>query len=436
MIFVEILAILILTMVNGMLAMSEIALVSSRKSRLEQLARLGSNGARSALTLIEDPGRFLSTVQVGITLVAIIAGAFGGATLGNRLGAWLNTFLFIAPYGYALGIGGTVLGITYLSVILGEIVPKRIALAEPERIASVTAGPMLGLSMVAAPIVWALHVSTESVLRVLGLSGTRESSITEDEVKSLIAEGTLAGVFVPQEKEMIEGVLRLADRPVGVIMTIRSKIIWVDLKSDLKTILDTVASNRFSRLLVCEGTVDHPVGFIHTKDLLPMAERRADFSLTTLMTPLLFVPDSTSVLKLLNRFKRERLHVAVVVDEYGTVEGLVTLTDVIEAIAGDLPERGDEAEHQIVQRDDGSWLVDGTVPTDEVEARTGISMGEGVKVMAGFMLAHLGRIPKASDSFRHGNARFEVMDMDGIRIDKILIEIGNTQTEEGRVEGV
>jgi putative hemolysin len=330
----------------------------------------------------------------------------------------------ISPYGSYIGIGITVVGITYLSLIIGELVPKRIALAQPERVASLVAGPMRVLSLVAAPAVWVLHVSTERVLRLLGLTGTRETTVTEDEVKSLIAEGTQAGIFVPQEQEMIEGVLRLADRSVRLIMTPRTRIVWVDVKSDRNTIMDTVKAHRFSRLLVCDGTVDHPVGFIHTKNLLPETLSCEEVNVSELVTPMLYVPDRTTVLNLLNRFKKEKVHIAVVVDEYGTTEGLVTLTDVIEAIAGDLPERGEDDGPQIVQRDDGSWLADGTVPTDQVETITGIDMGENVEMLAGFMLEHLGRIPKAGASFMHGNARFEVVDMDNNRIDKVLIEVG------------
>ncbi|RJQ62472.1 MAG: HlyC/CorC family transporter [Desulfobacteraceae bacterium] len=428
MLYFEMLAIILLILLNGFLAMSELAVVSSRKSRLEHLANRGSHGARAALRLIDDPSRFLSTVQIGITLVGIIAGAFSGVTLGQRLGGWLNTFPAISPHGNAIGIGITVLGITYLSLILGELVPKRVALAQPERIASLAARPMRGLSLIAAPVVWVLHVSSDRVLHALGASGARETSVTEDEVKSLIAEGTQAGVFVPQEKEMIEGVLRLADRPVRVIMTPRSRIVWIDAKSDRSTILDLIHSHRFSRLLVCNGTVDHPVGFVHTKDLLPEALRCADIALANLITPLLYVPEGTPVLRLLNRFKKEKVHIAVVVNEYGTTEGLVTLTDVIEAIAGELPERGEE-EPRIVQRDDRSWLVDGTVPTDEVEAITGIRMGDDVEMVAGFVLDNLRRIPEVGASFTHGDLRFEVVDMDGNRIDKVLIEIHRSQVE-------
>ncbi len=422
MLYLEIFAVFFLALINGLLAMSELAVVTSRRSRLEHLARQGSRGARAALRLLDDPGRFLSTVQIGITLVGIVAGAFGGATLGRRLGAWLDSFPWISPYGNSLGIGVTVVAITYLSLIVGELVPKRIALARPERIASLAAGPMRVLSLVAAPAVWALHVSTERVLRVLGLTHTRETTVTEDEVKSLIAEGTQAGIFVPQEQEMIEGVLRLADRSVRIVMTPRAKIVWADVKSDRNAIIEMVQSHRFSRLLVCDGTIDKPVGFIHTKHLLPEALACKDISLANLTTPLLFVPDRATLLKLLSRFKKEKVHLAVVVDEYGATEGLVTLTDVIEAIAGDLPERGEEHGPEIVRRDDGSWLADGTVPTDEVENVTGIRMGKEVEMLAGFALGRLGRIPRAGESFAYGNARFEIVDMDGNRIDKLLVE--------------
>lgn len=422
MLSLEVLAVVLLTVMNGVLAMSELAVVSSRRSRLEMLANQGNHGARAALRLIDDPSRFLSTVQIGITLVGIVAGAISGATFGQRLGGWLDSFPAIAPYGSAAGIAVTVVGITFLSLILGELVPKRVALAQPERIACLVAGPMRWLSLAAAPVVWVLHISTEALLRALGLSGVRDATVTEDEVKSLIAEGTRAGVFVPQEREMIEGVLRLADRPVRVIMTPRSEIVWVDAAADRGAILEMAESQRFSRFLVCDGAVDQPIGVVNAKDLLPETLRSGDVSLAAVMVPPLFVPDGTPVLRLLNQFKKEKQHIAVVVDEYGAVEGLVTLTDVIEAIAGDLPEHGEELEVRIVQREDGSWLVDGTAPTDEVAAVTGIDFGREVRMLAGFVLDQLGRIPRAGMSFHYGDARFEVVDMDGNRIDMVLIE--------------
>jgi len=429
MIYLEIFAIILLTLLNGLLAMSELAIVSSRKSRLENLANQGSKGARAALQLIGDPSRFLSTVQIGITLIGIIAGAFSGATLGIRLGIWLDTYPLISPYGNVLGIGITVVCITYLSVIIGELVPKRIAFAQPEQIASIVARPMQGLSVLFSPAVWLLYVSTEGILRVLGLSADRETIVTEAEVKSLITEGIKTGVFIQQEKEMIDGVLRLADRPVRIIMTPRSKIIWADSKADRNTILNIVESNHLSRLFICDGTLDQPVGVVNTKDLLPEAMRCTDIKLADLITPLLYIPDRTPILTLLNRFKKEKVHIAAVIDEYGITKGLVTLTDVIEGITGDLPEQGENIEPRIVKITDGSWLVDGMLPTDELETVTGINTGKNVKMLAGFLLEYLGHIPEVGESFDYGNVRFEVVDMDGNRIDKVLIQINQSHSQ-------
>ena len=421
MLFVEVLAVLILTLVNGFFAMSEFAVISSRRGRLDILARKGSAGARAALKLADNPSRFLSTVQIGITLVGIFAGAFSGATLGRRLGEWLDSFSVISPYGNAIGIGVTVVAITYISLILGELVPKRIALAKPERIASVVARPMRGLSIVASPAVWLLNVSTEGVLHLFRISGKRDTAVTEEEVKSLVAEGTKTGIFAPQEKEMIEGVLRLADRPVRVIMTPRSHVVWVDSEARWNSILNVVESNRFSRFLVCDGTIDNPLGYVHSKDILPEALRGTELDIETLMKPLLCIPEHVSVLDLLNRFKSERTHLAVVIDEHGATDGIATIADVLEAIAGDMPEVDEEAGPQILKRDDGSWLVDGMMLTDEVEAVTDIQMGAEVMTVAGFVLCHLGHIPEPGTSIAYGNARFEIVDMDGNRIDKVLI---------------
>ena len=422
MVYFEIIVIIFLTMLNGLLAMSELAIVSSRKSRLEQMIKDGDKGARSALQLLGNPSRFLSTVQIGITLIGLSAGAFSGATIGHRLGLWLDSFPVISPYGDILGIGITVIVITYLSVIIGELVPKRIAFAQPERIAAFIAGPMQVLSLIFTPAVWLLHVSTEGVLRVFHMSANRETSITEDEVKSLITEGTRAGVFAPQEKEMIDGVLRLADRPVRAIMTPHSRIIWLDSQSDRDTILKILETNRFSRVLVCDGTLDKPIGVVNAKDLLPKAMTCADINLADLITPLLYVPENTSILILLNQFKKEKVHVAAVIDEYGMTKGLVTLTDVIEAVAGDLPELGEDMTPEITQRNDGPWLIDGMLPTDELESITGVSVGKSMKILAGFVMEQLGHIPAAGESFIYGSYRFEVVDMDGNRIDKVLIQ--------------
>jgi putative hemolysin len=426
MLYLDILFILLLTLINGLLAMSELAVVSSRRTRLVHMAGEGSRGARMALRLIGDPGRFLSTVQIGITLVGILAGAVSGATIAERLGAWLDTLPSVAPNGDAIAIGLLVLCITYLSLIVGELVPKRIAMNNPERVASAVARPMNLLSRIAAPAVWLLKASTEAVLHALGLNEPKESTVTEEEVKSLIAEGTQAGIFVPQEREMIEGVLRLADRPVRAIMTPRTEIYWLDADADHEATMRKLEETRFSRLLVCKGSVDHAVGVVHTKDLLPRTLRGEAVKVDEAMVPPLAVSETTPVLRLLDLFRRGGVHMAVILDEYGITQGVATPTDILEAIAGDLSEQGDEAEPPMVQREDGSWLVDGSLPIDEFEDRLGLrdlAKTGAFHTVAGFVLHHLGRLPGTGETFDYKGARFEVVDMDGRRIDKILVTL-------------
>jgi putative hemolysin len=423
MLYLEIFIVFLLTVINGLLAMSELAVVSSRKARLDHMAGSGNRGARLALRLIEDPGRFLSTVQIGITLVGIFAGAFSGATLATRLGDWLNSFPFIAPHGEEAGVVIVVIGITYLSLIVGELVPKRIAMSNPERVAATIAGPMQLLSRLAAPAVWLLKYSTELILRALGLADSRGSAVTEEEVKSLIAEGAQSGIFMPQEHRMLEGVMRMADRSVRAIMTPRTDIVWIDVNAALPDALKTIEESNFSRLLVCENSIDQAIGVIHAKNLVAAALRGEQVSLRDRMINVSAVSDRSTILKVLDHFRREKLHIAVVVDEYGTTEGIVTITDVLESIAGDLPEYGEEVEIDMVRRKDGSWLIDGMMPIDEFEDRTGmrgLQNGGEFHTLAGFVLQHLGHLPKPGEGFVFRDARFEVIDMDGRRIDKIL----------------
>jgi len=423
MVYLEILTILVLTLINGVLAMSELALVSSREARLQQMAQSGSGGAKVALALAKDPSRLLSTVQIGITLVGILAGAVGGATLGHRLGAWLDGFEAINPHGYSVGITLTVVAITYLSLIIGELVPKRVALAHPEAVASAVARPMRALASFSAPAVWLLQHSSDAVLRVLGLAGERDNSVSEDEIRSMVAEGTKSGIFHEDERQLIDGVLRLADTPVRVVMTPRAKIVSIDIGASRQEIMDMLSGNKYSRILVCDKNVDRPVGFIHTKVLLKATLNCGEIELSKLLTPLLFVPDRTAVLALLGRFKAEKIHMAVVVDEYGTTKGLVTLTDVVEAVAGDMPESGEEEVPYMVQRADGSWLVDATTPTDLLESVVGVRMEDEVTNVAAFILERLGRIPTVGTVFDYENGRFEIVDMDGNRIDKVLVTL-------------
>jgi putative hemolysin len=422
--FWEALIVLLLIVLNGVLAMSELAIVSSRRTRLEHLAARGNRGAKAALRLIAHPARFLATVQVGITLIGIVAGAFGGAALAEPLGAWLDTLPGVAPNGEPIAIAAVVAVITYLSLIIGELVPKRVALRAPERVAVRIARPMLLLSQIAGPAVWLLGASTDLVLRLIGLKGGREEAVTEEEVRSLITEGTRAGVFAPQEKKMIEGVLRLADRTVRATMTPRASVIWLDVADPPEMLRDKIRSASHTRLLVCRGDLDDLVGVVSTRDLADRALGGEKLDLEQAAVKPLIVHESLPVLRLLDMFRAAPVNFAVVVDEYGSVEGVVGATDILKAIAGAVPKRGAEDEVDAVRRADGSWLIDGMMPVDEFEDRLGLRGLKGTgdfDTIAGFALWQLGRLPRAGDDFHWRGWRFEVVDMDGRRIDKLLI---------------
>jgi putative hemolysin len=420
----EIAIVVALTLLNGVFSMSELAVVSSRKARLQHMADNGNRGARTALRLIDDPSRFLSTVQIGITMVGVVAGAYGGATLGERFGAWLDTVPGLAGYGRAIGVTTVLVAITYLSIVLGELIPKRIALRNPERVASLVARPMRTLSRIVAPMVWLLGASTDVALRLLGLHGEREATVTEEEVRSMITEGTQAGVFVPEEKAMIDGVLRLADRTVRTIMTPRPDVVWLDLNDPQELLLNAIKTGGHSRYPVCRGALDEIVGIVHTRDLLAAAVQGRPFDLEAQAVTPLIVHDGTPILKLLDLMKTSGHHMAMLVDEYGSLEGLATITDIVETIAGDLPEAGRQAEVAAVRREDGSWLIEGSMPVDAFEDTVGLRglRGDGdFHTVAGFVLNRLGHVPEAGDAFEHDGVRFEVVDMDGRRIDKILV---------------
>jgi putative hemolysin len=424
MLAIEIATLVLLTLLNGVFAMSELALVSSRKARLQSMAERGNRGARMALRLIDDPSRLLSTVQIGITLVGVVAGAFGGATLGQRFGSWLQTFPILASYGHVIGVGSVLVAITYLSIVLGELIPKRIALRNPERVATLVAVPMRMLARITAPFVWLLGTSTDALLRLLGLHGERDATVTEEEVRSLITEGTQAGVFAPEEKEMIDGVLRLADRPVRSIMTPRPDVVWLDTEDPRDAVLAEIRAGSHSRYPVCRGELDELVGVVHTRDLFEAVARGGPLDLAASAARPLVVHDRTPILKLLDLMKKTGLHLAVVVDEYGSIEGVATITDILETIAGDLPEFGEPPERAAIRRDDGSWLVEGWMPVDEFEDLLhlqGVRGAGDFQTIAGFMLHRLGRVPSPGDGFEHEGTRYEVVDMDGRRIDKILV---------------
>lgn len=423
MILWQLLVIALLLLLNGFFAMSELAIVSARRVRLKQMAKAGSRGAAAALRLMDDPVKFLSTVQVGITMVGIVAGAYSGATLADPLAHYLQNIPFIGDHARTVALGTVVVAVTYFSLVIGELVPKRIALNHAEAIAVAVAPFMRVLASAGAPIVWFLRASTQAVMALFRLKPAAESVVTEEEVKALIAEGASAGVFHPQEREMIEGVLRIGDRSVRSIMVPRQAVVWLDVGESPEEVFATIAESGHSRYPVARGDIEQVIGVAHTKDLLEQLHRHGTIDVAAVAVEPPFVVDRMPVLRLLERFKSSPVHMAMVVDEHGSFEGVVTPTDILTAIAGDLPQSEEEGEPQAVQRDDGSWLVDGLMPVDDVERTLGIrGMSEegDFNTIAGFVLHQLGRLPVAGEHFDWRGWRFEVVDLDGRRIDKIL----------------
>lgn len=432
MVSLELAAVLFLILLNGFFAMSELAVVSARKIRLQQMAEEGRHGATMALSLQEEPSRFLSTVQIGITLIGVINGAVGGATIAGRLGPVLDEIPMLTGYGQELAFALVVIIITFLSLIIGELVPKRIALNNAEAIATFAAPVMKMLSRITAPFVWLLGASTEAMLKLLRVPERAEQTVTEEEVKSLIAEGTASGVFNADEKRMIEGVMRLADRTVRSIMTPRPEVMWLDVADTAENIKRDIRESGHSRMPVCRGTLDDVVGIVHTKDILHKLLEDAPFDLHPVVRDALIVHDGMEVMRLLELFKQSGEQMAVVVDEYGSVEGITTLTDMLEGIAGELPDIDDD-DADIVRRADGSLLIDGMMAVEEVEAHLGLkSLRDeegGYHTLAGFLLFKFGHIPAAGELVDHDGYRFEVVDMDGRRIDKVLVTATNVEEE-------
>lgn len=437
---VEILVILLLLVANGVFAMSEIAVVSARKARLQQMANQGDTKARAALGLAESPNRFLSTVQIGITLVGIFAGAFGGATLSRSLSGYLNRFPFLSPYSHAIAFTVVVLGITYLSLVIGELVPKRLALNSPEKIAAAVAGPMQLLAAIASPVVHLLSTSTELVLKLFGVeSSSSEPLVTEEEIKVLIQQGTEAGMFEVAEQDMVERVFRLGDQPVSALMTPRPDIVWLDLNDPMEENRRKMATISHNRFPVCQDELDNVLGVMQVNDVLAQSIAGKALNLAESLRQPLFVPETTQALKVLELFKQSGTHIALAVDEYGVIQGLVTLTDILEAIVGDLPSI-ESHESSAVQREDGSWLLDGMLSVEKFKELFGIKELPGeqqsnYQTLGGFVITYLGRIPAAADHFEWGGFRFEVMDMDGNRVDKMLVMPKPSTRHEPRPTG-
>lgn len=425
-ILLEITIILGLLLANGVFAMAEISLVSARKARLKKMADDGSGSAAKALALAQEPDRFLSTVQIGITLVGILAGAFGGATLSQKLAALIANAPALAPYANVIAMALVVGAITYGSLIIGELVPKRIGLNNPEKKAVLVAGPMNTLSRVVAPFVWFLTISTDFVLKVLGLGKEKEAPPSEEEVSHLIEQGAAAGVFHKAERAMVEGVLRLDETPVTEIMTRRSKIVFLNVADSDEVNWRKIVASGHSQFPVYEGTRDQVIGMVSVKALWANAAAGLQSRLRDHVIKPLLVPRGVSVVQLLETFKKTGKHIALVTDEYGGVQGIVSLIDVMEAIVGDLPERGGASLPGATERADGSWLVDGAMDVDDFRKRFSLPKlpGEGdgdFETLGGFVLDRFGHIPAAGESFEWNGWRFEVVDMDRHRVDKVLL---------------
>jgi len=442
----QLVLILLLILINGVFAMYELAMVSSRRVRLQQRAEDGDKAAKAALELIKHPNRLLSTVQVGITLVGIFSGALGGATLAEHLAPQIKKIPLLAPYSEGLALVLVVLTITYLSLVVGELIPKRLALSAPENIAAALAIPMSGLSRLTAPIVWLLSVSTDLGVRLLGVKPTTEQPITEEEIKLLIDQGTQVGVFEEAEQDIVQSVFRLGDRRVDQIMTPHTEIVWLDLDDPVEKNIQKALDTRFTRFPVGQGSLDNVQGILLSKDLFVERMKGNEIDLKSMLHAPLYVPESMPALSALEEIRNSGLLIALVVDEFGGILGMVTLLDILKAIVGEIPRQGSEQEQLIVQRADGSWLVDGLTQVDELKEILDMdSLPEearvGYQTLGGLMMSRLGNIPTVGQYFDWEDFRFEVVDMDGGRVDKVMItpaellrDEPKAQSEDGKKE--
>jgi putative hemolysin len=421
MIYIEIAIVAVLTVINGVLAMAELAVVSSRRARLQALVDREVSGSRRALALASDPGKFLSTVQIGITLVGVLSGAFSGATLGLRLAEFLSSLGMSARVADGVGVGLVVAVITYASLIIGELVPKQIALRNPENIAVKISPAMTVLARLASPLVWLLDASGRAVLKVLGYHAQPERRVTDEEIRTLIAEAETAGVIEPGERQMIAGIMRLGDRPVRAIMTPRTDVDMIDLSRTPEEILRAVVASIHSRLPAHDGAPDTIIGVLQVRDLVEgcLAD---DVNIREHVRPAPMVPDTADALDVLEIIKSSSVHMALVHDEYGHFEGIVTNADMLETIAGQFRTEEGPVEPEAVQRNDGSWLISGSMPVDDMADRLFIALPaeRGFHTAAGFALDRMGYLPEIGEGFDDQGWRFEIVDVDGRRIDKIL----------------
>jgi putative hemolysin len=425
---VELLILAFLVLANGLMAMAETAVVSARKTRLRQLAQRGDRRAARALALAEQPARFLALVEFWLTLSGLVAGALAGARLSTQLADWLAQWPVLVPHAGWMGFVGVMIGLTAFMLVFGEFVPKRVGLAYPEKVAALLVGLMRPLAWVAAPLLWLFEKCTDGLVKLIALRPRPASeTVSDDEVRALVEQGLHAGVFQRAEKEMVEGVLALDQRPVTAIMTPRPKIVFLNIEDPEEANWRKIVTSGHSYFPVYQSNRDQVVGMIAVKALWAHAAIGLPTTLKNLLVPPLLVPESLTAIQLLEQFKKSGKHIAVVTDEFGAVKGLVTLIDVMEAIVGDMPERGQPEQPEARRREDGSWLVDATLPTGELKTLLGLDQplpheqDAEFQTLGGFVVTQFGRIPAAGDYFDWNAWRFEVVDMDGRRVDKVMI---------------
>ncbi|MCP5099022.1 MAG: HlyC/CorC family transporter [Chloroflexi bacterium] len=418
--------VLLLIIANGLFSLSEIAVVSARKARLQSQAADGNINAQAALELAEEPESFLSTVQVGITLIGILAGAVGGETIANDLAPLLENVPIIGPYSATFSLVVVVGIITYLQLVIGELTPKQIGLNNAERIAMMIARPMQFLSKIAKPLVWLLTISTHGVIKLLRIKPPNDPLVTREEVQMMMVQGTEVGIFEPIKEEMVEQVFRLGDQRVNDLMTPRPEVIALDLERPINEITDRIIETGHSRYPIVRGDEDNIVGIVLARDLLAQSLAKEPVNLEAIMRPALIVPEGIPVLDVLDRFKADRSQIAIVIDEYGELQGLMTFNDMLEEVVGDVPEMGDPPEPEAITRADGSWLIDGLFPIDDFKELFKIKelpdeSENYYQTLGGFVMTFLSRIPEAGDHFEWEQFKFEVVDMDWRRVDKVLV---------------
>ncbi len=426
----EIIVLGILIFINGVLAMSEAALVASRKARLQQRLNEGDKASGAVLHLLEKPNVFLSTVQIGITLISVMAGAFGGATFASLLETQFLRIPALEEYAHSLGLGIVVVIITILTLWLGELVPKRVGLNNPERIARLVAGPMLVVSRVFSPVIKIMSAATDLVLKILGVSASKESPVTEEELQVLLDQGRRAGVFEESEQDMVEGVFRIGDQRVYSLMTPRTEIVWLDINDNADEIRTKIAACPYSRFPIRDNSLDNVIGVVRARDLLLSNLAGEKINLRHNLHPAIFIPETAQASQALEMFKGGKAELMLVVDEFGAVQGLITVNDIlseiVEGIGTDEP--------VATQRQDGSWLLDGMVTIDDLKEIfhvRDLPEEEGYETLGGFVMFSLGRIPQSADRFEWGGLRFEVMDMDGRRVDKVLVTVTSLPAKLG-----